>query len=423
MAKNDTASAIVSGLRAVTRDWAKQRKSEERDASRRTYRYDRLVRRREQSIKEVAYEVMQQAYLKASANGTLPATARQVMYAARPLIQQRTDKQLDDQYFTQQLLPDYMNEHRVAWDVVFDDRGHFHEPHTGRSIGLGTLAVRDYLGKIGSPEFEEGGFSRAAIKTYGPECRFGAVLFLEKEGFLPLLRQAGIAQRYDLAIMSTKGVSNTAARKLVDQMCGQHQIPLLVLHDFDKSGFSILGTLKQSNRRYLFRNQIKIIDLGLRLPDIDGLEAEEVFDRGSSRAIRENLRVNGATAEEIEFLLAGRVELNALASDELIAFIERKLTGHGIVKVIPTNERLIEAYKLVLRSAQIEKIVETALEQQDDHTIEAPADLEDRIRNYIKEHPEARWDRAVSAIAGANDDREDEVQEDEGDYDVEEEAP
>src|SRR5262245_31578269 len=120
MAKNDTASAIVSGLRAVTRDWAKQRKSEERDAARRTHRYDRLVRSREQSIKEVAYEVMQQAYLKASANGTLPATARQVMYAARPLIQQRTDKQLDDQYFTQQLLPDYMNEHRVAWDVVFD---------------------------------------------------------------------------------------------------------------------------------------------------------------------------------------------------------------------------------------------------------------------------------------------------------------
>ena len=29
------------------------------------------------------------------------------------------------------------------WDVVYDDRGHFTEPHTKRVIGLGTLNVRD----------------------------------------------------------------------------------------------------------------------------------------------------------------------------------------------------------------------------------------------------------------------------------------
>jgi hypothetical protein len=347
MKKVSTADAILFGLRTVTKDWAKQRKAEERDASRRAYRYQRLVRVREWSIKEVAYEVMDQAYLKASANGTLVTTARQVMYAARPLIQQRTDKRLDDQYFTQQLLPNYINARGVPWDIVFDDRGHFREPHTGRSIGLGTLAVRDYLGNMHEPQFDEAEFSEAEVKTYGPECRFGAVLFIEKEGFLPLLQQAGIAKRYDLGVMSTKGMSNTAARRLVDDMCGQHQIPLLVLHDFDKSGFSILGTLSESNRRYLFRHQISVIDLGLRLDDIDGLQSEDVFDRGSPAKNRENLRSNGATAEEIEFLLEQRVELNALASDELVAFIERKLAEQGIAKVIPRKEQLEEAYNLI----------------------------------------------------------------------------
>jgi hypothetical protein len=34
--------------------------------------------------------------------------------------------------------------------------------------------------------------------------------------------------------MSTKGVSVTAARRLVDDVCGANDIPLLVLHDFDK---------------------------------------------------------------------------------------------------------------------------------------------------------------------------------------------
>jgi hypothetical protein len=402
MKKVSTADAILFGLRTVTKDWAKQRKAEERDASRRAYRYQRLVRVREWSIKEVAYEVMDQAYLKASANGTLVTTARQVMYAARPLIQQRTDKRLDDQYFTQQLLPNYINARGVPWDIVFDDRGHFREPHTGRSIGLGTLAVRDYLGNMHEPQFDEAEFSEAEVKTYGPECRFGAVLFIEKEGFLPLLQQAGIAKRYDLGVMSTKGMSNTAARRLVDDMCGQHQIPLLVLHDFDKSGFSILGTLSESNRRYLFRHQISVIDLGLRLDDIDGLQSEDVFDRGSPAKIRENLRSNGATAEEIEFLLEQRVELNALASDELVAFIERKLAEQGIAKVIPRKEQLGEAYRLFVRGARIEEIITAALEEQTDEKIDVPADLDERVRQHINEHPKVRWDRAVNLIAGGH---------------------
>jgi hypothetical protein len=111
MAKGSTAEAIISALGAVTKDWAKQRKAEERDSARRANRHYRLIRSREPTLKEVAAEVMEQAYMKASANNTLPANARQVMYAARPLIQARTGKPLDDQYFTQTLLPDYLNRH------------------------------------------------------------------------------------------------------------------------------------------------------------------------------------------------------------------------------------------------------------------------------------------------------------------------
>ena len=142
---------------------------------------------------------MEQAYLKVSANDTLPAKARQIMYKARPLVQEKTGKRLDDQYFTQTLLPDYMNEHGVKWNVVFDDHGHFQEPHTGRTLGLGTLKVREYLSRIGHPFFAPAGFNPAKVETCGPECSFSAVLFIEKEGFFPLLEQARLAERYDLA--------------------------------------------------------------------------------------------------------------------------------------------------------------------------------------------------------------------------------
>ena len=49
------------------------------------------------------------------------------MYAARQLIFANTDKkpgQHFDQYFTQQLLPDYMARYAPSWNVVFDARGH-----------------------------------------------------------------------------------------------------------------------------------------------------------------------------------------------------------------------------------------------------------------------------------------------------------
>ena len=53
------------------------------------------------------------------------------MYAARPKIEALTGgRRLDDQYFCQVLLPDFMEEHGVDGDVVFDARGYFAEPHT-----------------------------------------------------------------------------------------------------------------------------------------------------------------------------------------------------------------------------------------------------------------------------------------------------
>ena len=85
------------------------------------------------NFRSAAFEVMEQAYLDASGGGKLPTGSRQVMYQARTFIQDKMGgQQLNDQYFCQQLLPDYMEEHEVDWDITYDDRGHFTEPHTER---------------------------------------------------------------------------------------------------------------------------------------------------------------------------------------------------------------------------------------------------------------------------------------------------
>src|SRR5262249_18068637 len=122
--------------------------------------------------------------------------------------------------------------------------------------------------------------------------RYQAVLYIEKEGFAPLLEEARIAERFDLAILSCKGQSVVAARKFVDHVCARGRgVPLLVVHDFDKAGFEISQRLTQVSDwaleydrvTYEFKNDIEVTDLGLRLGDVEkyDLGEEEVEFEGS----------------------------------------------------------------------------------------------------------------------------------------------
>ena len=66
-------------------------------------------------------------------------------------------------------------------------------------------------------------------------------------------------------------MSNTAARCLVDEL-STRGVTIYVLHDFDKSGFAILHTLRTNTRRYRFRTTPKVIDLGLTLSDVNRMD-------------------------------------------------------------------------------------------------------------------------------------------------------
>ena len=397
------ADAIIGAVQSVTKKWAKQRKREERAASAAANRSYYLGGGWHTSIKEAAWQVMEDAYMKASGNDTLPAHARQIMYAARPEVQQLADREVGsnfDKYFTQTLLPDYIEENGVDWNVVFDARGHFHEPHTEESVALGTLQVRDYLYRVQEHEVKDLDFSIMEAKhpTLGPENRYGAILFIEKEGFMELFAAVKLAERYDLALMSTKGMSTTAARELVDNLACD--VPLLVLHDFDKSGFSIFGTLSRDTPRYSFKGAPDVIDIGLRLEDIEGLESESVYVRGSTWKIKQNLLLNGATDAEVEFLQHKRVEINAFTSDALVKWLEGKLEEHGVAKIIPDDEALADAYRRMRRQVVVQKHIYEALEElgEDDDDTPVPTDLKARIAAEHKKERTATWDSVLMDI-------------------------
>jgi hypothetical protein len=398
------AEAIAELVKSGTKRWTEHRKAEERHARARANRDDRFVRVRKITTKEVAYDVMQRAYMDASTGGRLPAAPRQIYYAARGEILERTGKDnLDSQYFCQTLLVDYVRETGVDWDIVWDDRGHFTEPHTKDAFGLGTLHVRNYLAEIGAPSLVEPKFIGGMVATCGPDGLFGAVLFIEKEGFMPLFERVSLAERYDIAIMSTKGMSVTAARMLIDKMCGRYKIPVYVLRDFDVSGFSIFGTLGGNTDRYTFNNAIKVVDLGLRLSDVNalGLESESVSLKNSPDKLRARLKRNGATNAEIEFLLTGRrVELNSMTSSQLVAFVERKLGEHGVKKVVPDTACLDQAYQLAVRSERLRKVVDEAIKgaASTEGDVAVPDDLTEQVRQRLT-GSRLSWSTVVTTIA------------------------
>src|ERR1700712_3647310 len=158
--------------------------------------------------------------------------------------------------------------------------------------------------------------------------------------------------------MSSKGMSTTSARMLLDRLAPQID-KLLVLHDFDVSGFSIFGTLSTDGRRYTFENELPIVDIGLRLSDIRAmdLQSEPVETQGSWEKRAETLAEHGATEAEIAFLRSKRVELNAMPADVFVGLLERKLTEHGVRKVVPDDVVLERHARRVIEQRLVDKVL------------------------------------------------------------------
>ena len=208
--------------------------------------------------------------------------------------------------------------------------------------------------------------SRSKLPKQWPSLRHGqryqAVLYIEKEGFEPLLEEARIAEKFDLAILSCKGQSVVAARRFVDEVCCVGSgVQLLVVHDFDKAGFEISQCLTrvsewaEANDRvaYRFKNEVNVVDLGLRLTDVEQykLASETVKFKGHFAAD------SICTSEERDFLRSGRrVELNAFTSPQFIEWLEAKLSEQGLdQRLVPSQDVLEDAYRRALAVAEINR--------------------------------------------------------------------
>ena len=78
------ANDIIDAVETATSKWTRQKKSEERHPGMIRYRASRMTREPRTTQKEAAWQIMEEAYMAASGNGALPASARQIYLPSAP---------------------------------------------------------------------------------------------------------------------------------------------------------------------------------------------------------------------------------------------------------------------------------------------------------------------------------------------------
>jgi DNA topoisomerase VI subunit A len=396
--------SILKAVTAVTKDWCKQRKAEEKNRSARSRRQYYSTRI---NFTEVANMILPEAYQHASGGGKYTVAQRQMYYAARDAFFAATGRHIEAQYFTQTILRQYLNRHNVDWKITADPRGTFIIPNgsSEKRVPVGTVQIDKHLEERALAVCHD---VDLALQKQWPSLaegqRYQAILYIEKEGFDPQLNEAKIAEKYDLAILSCKGQSVVAARKLVDKICAvQKNIPLFVLHDFDKYGFEILNCLTTVSEEaenldriaYHFENDINVTDLGLRLEDIQKYDLKAETCKKATGFWGLNI-----TKEEAEFLASGRrVELNAFTAPQFIEWLESKLSKHLPNRLVPSDDVLEQAYRRAIAvnrlNEQLTEIAESARAEADAAKI--PKSLARKVSAYTKKHG-VPWDIAIHRI-------------------------
>jgi hypothetical protein len=199
------------------------------------------------------------------------------------------------------------------------------------------------------------------------------------------------------------------------EKCSRQGVKIFCLHDFDVSGFIILGTSSRDTRRYEFERAPEVTDIGLRLTDVREMDLASE-DVELQHDPTDSLLQNGATQEEIAFLrgekLDGqpnhkvrfkgqRVELNAMTVPQFLAFLERKLKERGVRKVNPEESILQREFRAQVRAQEVESRMR-AVEIEVDLELESfqpPKGLARKVAQEFQQEAAQSWKDAIGTLA------------------------
>ena len=340
------------------------------------------------SQKNVVLHHLNQAIEKASGGGLYRYSIRQLYYAVRPYVLKELNIELKYSSF-EAIVTDYENAFGQDLSGIYrDNRGSIYHPHEGRVIPLGTLSVEEY---------EQ------------PAWTFNKILYIEKEGFVSILRDVKWPERHDCALLTSKGFPSRAARDLLD-LLGEEDEELLFfcVHDADASGTLIYQSLQEATRARPGR-KVKVINLGLEVEEGRAMGLDyETIDRGD----RGRPVADYVSEEDRVWLQAHRYELNAMDTPQFLEWLDGKMAEYGQGKVVPpthvlrstleqkTRSNIRErSTEQVLREARIDDRVEQSFKRSRIKIDRLDGELELRVWRELESTPENSWRVPVGIIA------------------------
>lgn len=322
------------------------------------------------------------------AGGGHPYSQRQLFYAIRPFLIKEYGKEPNFDTFAG-IITEIENERGHDLPAMYrDDRGTIYHPHTRDHISLGTRMVESY-----EP----------------PDWTFNKVLYIEKEGFFPVLLEENWPEKYDCALLTSKGQPTRAARDFIDGLKdSKEDVMFFCIHDADAAGTIIYQSLQEETEARPAR-KVKVINLGL--------EPEEGIDMGLASEDVEELKDGRAVADYVppemkEWLQTHRIELNAMSTPQFLQWLNDKMEKFGNGKLIPpedilaaelrdkTREKLEQDIKdRILKENDAEGQIERALEGLKHALDEKAKELPAEVVNELVETPDQSWRDPVTKAA------------------------
>jgi len=337
--------------------------------------------------KEIILHFLPEAVGKASGQGVYKFSQRQLYYAIRPYVIAQMDKQLDYNYFCR-VITEYEAKNGNIPAMYRDPRGVLYHPHLKEEIPIGTISVENYE---------------------RPEWTFNKILYSEKEGFFTILKDAKFPERFDCALLTSKGYASRAVKDLFDFLGDtDEEILFFCIHDADAAGTKIYETLQEGTMARPGR-RVKIINLGLEPQEAleMGLEVEP-----AERAISRRPVAGYLDDKWREWLQDNRVELNAMTSPQFLEWLEAKISAHGVRKVVPDNHvmrKTLQAEVIALTTQQVQEQIlrEAGYDQRVRRAIQAVTPIMEQevsslrrvVSNELDIHDEAHWSQPVRDVA------------------------
>jgi Topoisomerase 6 subunit A/Spo11, Toprim domain len=306
-------------------------------------------------------------------------------YEARREAARRRRGPIDYGYFKSKVLKPYEREHGPIEGMIREAYGKFVEPHSGESFELGTLEVASY--------------------TFPPHS-FDKILVVEKLTERNKFEHDRIAEKYDMAILYSRGYATEALHELLS-VAEEGEYQVFIWHDADVDGYNIFRNIRQATPN--MPRAIEVIDIGLTVEEAIRIGcSSEPFE--SDEALPHELRplLNDVELKYFEEKQI-RFEINGIEADERMAYVEEQLRAHGIrPKYVPPEDELEE-----LVAQEFEREMEFRVGMVIDRLVDKRAivttvteemrerlqleDAEPFIRERFEERPTASWSGVVDA--------------------------